>query len=243
MGDKERKYTGRDKSCDRVEYILNTVKGRRVLHLGCADWPFTKSRLEDGSLLHGKVEQVAAAQYGVDMEPQGIDMLRAAGYTDIAVATAEETARRNPFGNAEFDVVLAGEIIEHVSNPGLFLDSLKPLLAAPHARLVLTTVNAYSIFRILYLLLRRIEHVHSDHVAYYSKSTLIKLVEDRGYIVDDFAFFPIGLEHKQAVMKGPRRVLWWMDRLASRYFPAFGNGVMLCCRLERPHPDGRSHTT
>src|SRR5438067_10161270 len=155
----------------RVQFIIETCRGKRVLHLGCSDSPYTERRLADGTILHAMIEKVATVQYGVDSDAVGIEMLRAAGYQNVAVANVEELAERNPFSGVTFDVIVAGEIIEHLSNPGRFLDSIKPLLPT-HATLLLTTVNAYCAYRYAYCLLTRKESVHPDHVYYFSRRTL-----------------------------------------------------------------------
>src|SRR6266446_6466072 len=98
----------------RVQFILEACRGKRVLHLGCSDSPYTERRLADGTILHAMIEKVAAVQYGLDSDATGVDMLRAAGYRNLAVGNVEELGRRNPFSDATFDVVVAGEIIEHL---------------------------------------------------------------------------------------------------------------------------------
>ena len=49
---------------DRVSYILSACLGKRVLHVGCVDAPYTQRRFERGTLLHMAIEKVAAVQYG-----------------------------------------------------------------------------------------------------------------------------------------------------------------------------------
>ena len=79
-----------------------------------------------------------------------------------------------------FDVILAGEMIEHLSNPGLFLRGIKRFMNR-ETILLITTINAYCGMRNVIYALRgkggKNEPVHQDHVAYYSYSTLKLLVE------------------------------------------------------------------
>lgn len=200
-----------------------------MLHLGCADTPYTKFRLDDGTLLYTMIEEVAAVQYGIDLSAEGLEILRDRGYQNLAVADAEQLKVQNPFGEVEFDIIVAGEIIEHLPNPGLFLESLKPLLSKSSAKLILTTVNAYCAHRFFYSLLMREESVHPDHVSYYSRKTLSRLLELHGYEVENFSFYPIGREHEPYINKGRTRVLWWVDRLSSKLNPALADGVMVTC--------------
>lgn len=65
---------------ERTDYILAACRDKRVLHVGCADAPYTSTRLADGTILHGMIERVAAVQYGIDLSAEGIQLLQAAGY-------------------------------------------------------------------------------------------------------------------------------------------------------------------
>lgn len=224
----------RNKIRERTDYILAACRGRTVLHLGCADVPYTEARCQDGTLLHRLIEGVAAEQFGIDSSESGIELLRQQGFKNLAIADAGQMATHNPFGQVEFDVIIAGEIIEHLANPGLFLENLKPLFSKPTTRLVLTTVNAYCAHRFCYSLLTHNESVHPDHVAYYSRKTLTRLLTQCGYEVEDFAWYPVGSEHEQALKRGSAWLLWIADRLAYRFNEVLADGVMATCKIRQP---------
>ena len=214
---------------ERTDYILDACRGKRVLHIGCADTPYTAKRLADGTILHKMIEEVASEQYGIDPSLEGIELLRAAGYRNLAVIDAEGYATRSPFGDTQFDVVVAGETLEHVSNAGSFLDSLGQCLTTTNAKLLLTTINSYCIYRFLYTFLKGGENVHPDHVYYVSHSTLTRLLTRHGYAVEDFSYYPVGREHEQTLNQGRARLMWWADRFAYRFKPELADGVMVTC--------------
>jgi 2-polyprenyl-3-methyl-5-hydroxy-6-metoxy-1,4-benzoquinol methylase len=217
----------------RVDYILDACRGKRVLHVGCADAPYTRRRLDDGTILHAMIEGIAAVQYGIDLNAEGIQMLREAGYTNLAVADVEDLVCNNPFGDIEFDVILAGEILEHLFNPGIFLDGIKPLLKKSSSRLVLTTINAYSAYRFVHALLSGYENVHPEHVCYFSQSTLKRLVTQHGYAIEDFSFYPVGREHEKTLKQGFSWILWYADRFAYKFNPVLADGVIMTCRVAK----------
>lgn len=214
----------------RIDYILEACRDKNVLHVGCADVPLTQRRLDDGTLLYSMIEQIAAVQYGIDLSSEGIEILSQQGYKNLAVANVEDISASKLFGDISFDVIVAGEILEHLSNPGMFLDGIKPLLHSPSSRLVLTTVNAYCAYRFVYAFLMGGEKVHPDHVSYFSRSTLARLLTRHGLEVEDFTFYPVGREHEKYLNTGRTRLLWWADRFAYRFNPALADGIMVTCR-------------
>lgn len=218
------------KTQDRFDYIINLCKSNTVLHLGCTDAPYTTERLQNGTLLHATIEKIAKKQYGIDLDVNGIEALTKAGYQNLATANVEQLYKLKPFGEAQFDVIIAGEIIEHLSNPGLFLDQIKQLMN-PNSKLVVTTVNAYCARRFLYCLLKGYETVHPDHVFYYSKSTLYGLLNRHGFLIDEFAFYGVEKYHKHLLNQGKRRVLWWADQLVNHFAPHLADGVIATCKL------------
>jgi hypothetical protein len=175
----------RIKSCDRVQFILDRIDGKSVLHLGCADWPFTQAKLENETLLHQKMATMAKKLVGVDLEPHAIEIMQQAGINDLTLGNSE--ASLFELLNEKFDVVVAGEIIEHVLNPGLFLDSIKTV-CHEHSQVIITTVNFSPIKKIPRLLWNS-EPVHPDHVYYFSFSTLSCLLVKCGYQVEEWSTY------------------------------------------------------
>ena len=162
---------------DREEYLLGHCRGQTVLHLGCADWPLTRARLRDGSLLHAKLAGVTDRLWGIDASADGIRLMADAGYSNLAaVARADGLA---PTLRRTFDRVVAGEILEHLDDPGSFLAGLRGV-CHPGTLLLLTVPNFASLKRLPRLLWRE-ETVHPDHRAYYSVVTVTRLCREQGF--------------------------------------------------------------
>lgn len=211
----------------RLAFLDEICRQRSVLHFGCTNWPYTRTMLEAGSLLHLRLGAIARELWGLDSDAEGLRTLEASGIPNLVWGDAEALASC-PLDRS-FEVVVAGEILEHLSNPGLFLRGVRRFLA-PEGRLVLTTVNAYCGFRFAQYLFRgrggSAEPVHPDHVAYYSYRTLTHLLAREGYAVESFRFYDLGAEHLPFV---PRRI-----RIANRLFaglaPWTADGVLAVCR-------------
>ncbi|HSR97753.1 MAG TPA: class I SAM-dependent methyltransferase [Kofleriaceae bacterium] len=171
----------RTPAVDRRTYILEACRDRRVLHLGCVDHPFLHERLASGDLLHAAIDAVAAELWGIDLDRVGLETLRAAGFTNLYEADIERLEAIALPGR--FDVIVAGEIVEHLTSPGAFLRQV-PRLLAPGGRLLVTVPSAQSI-RLVANALRRVEVVHPDHKAYFSPHTLTELLASSGLAVVD----------------------------------------------------------
>ena len=86
-----------------------------------------------------------------------------------------------PFKENEFDAVTAGEIIEHLENPNLFLKGAYNILKAG-GTLVLSTPNPNSIWeRILTLNLSRKYFYDPEHFNLYPQRWLIRILERNGF--------------------------------------------------------------
>ena len=119
---------------DRIAYLSELVKGRRVLDIGVVDHAI--GRREESRWLHGAISKCAGSCLGVDVLPEPVAALKARGFNvllrDITSDPLDET----------FETIVCGEVIEHLGNPeGLFRAAAKML--AKGGRLVLTTPNPY----------------------------------------------------------------------------------------------------
>lgn len=212
----------------RVDIIMQMCAGKKVLHLGCANYPYTQNSIDNEMLLHYDLEKSASELYGFDFDQPGLDILAANGTRNLYRADLEKL---DEVALSEtFDVIVAGEMIEHLNNPGLFLTGIQRFMNT-ETRLVLTTVNAYCGMRWFWYGLRgrrgKQEPVHPDHVAYYSYSTLSLLVKRHGLDIDSFMFYDIGKEHR------PHNK-WYLNAVNDVFTsiaPQWADGIIAICRL------------
>lgn len=213
----------------RSDVILEACKGRKVLHLGCTNYPYTQEAIDNDMLLHFEMEKVADELYGLDFDQAGIDILASHGSKNLLQGDLEKLEQLDL--ERTFDVIIAGEMIEHLNNPGLFLTGIQRFMA-PGSKLILTTINAYCAMRFFYYGLRgkrgRVELVHPDHVAYYSYFTLKLLVERHKLHVDTFLFYDIGREHRPH----NRWSLNVLNDVSVFFAPQLSDGIIAVCSLD-----------
>jgi len=160
----------------RERYIIDKCRGKKVLDLGAVG--FYRGWF---SGLHRSIMDVTDSVVGIDIDKTGIERAALQGIRNIHYGDLQK------LGDVDisdtFDVIIAGGVIEHLPNPGLFLMGVKRFFQ-PNTEMILETPNVFSLHR-FYLALRRIEYVHPEHVCYYSYSTLKHMLEIHGYTVKE----------------------------------------------------------
>jgi len=151
---------------NRERHILTFCTGKAVLNIGSASGP-----------LHGAIRKVAKRAYGIDAALSSYD---SCAVRDLDVVTPEPL----PFSYEEFDIIVLGEVIEHLTNPGNLLQQLHHF----HCPLLITVPNAFSAAAIGHMN-KGIECVNKDHVAWYSYHTLKVLIEKSGYKLDKWWWY------------------------------------------------------
>lgn len=213
----------------RLDVVRDLARGKRVLHLGCTNAPYTQEAIDAGMLLHFDLEKEASELWGIDTDERGIEHLRSLGSKNLVIGDLE--SMNDDDLPSTFDVIVAGEMIEHLNNPGQFLRSVSRFMSA-ETLLVVTTINAYCAIRFLWYGFRgdrgRNEMVHPDHVAYYSYSTLKLLIERHEMQVDRFLFYDIGVEHRPF----NSRLINMVNDVSVRIAPQWADGIIAVCRIK-----------
>lgn len=157
-------------------------------------------REDDPNWPHGVLKKITPHVYGVDLELP-------AGYRGNS-SYAEGSAEAFEF-DMSFDVVFAGDLIEHLSNPGLFLERVLAQLRSG-GKLILTTPNAFNLFNIAEKLTKREPTVNPDHTFYFNSKTLLKLLEKNGLRAREVSFlYTLGYAHRESWKKKALNVLYW----------------------------------
>src|SRR6266542_3336686 len=110
---------------DRNSFLLERARGKKVLHLGCADEHVVNQKLSNNAHLHAQLKSVASELWGVDISAEGISQLREAGFDNLIRANVERLDEIDGLRSQHFEVIIAGELIEHLLNPGLLLTSCR----------------------------------------------------------------------------------------------------------------------
>jgi 2-polyprenyl-3-methyl-5-hydroxy-6-metoxy-1,4-benzoquinol methylase len=174
---------------NKAEWILEKVKGSRVLHVGCTDWPLTETRLKAGELLHAQLCEVCEECVGVDMDREGIQELKKLmPEQEFHEMNAEKLLEGEAVSDRTWDYIVAGDVVEHMDNPGMFFQCARKLIK-PGGSILVTVPSTYSAKRFFWILFTKQEQVHPDHTGYFSESTLFRIGERNGLKIAEIAGF------------------------------------------------------
>jgi Methyltransferase domain len=220
---------------DRIRHIAAACAGRCVLDLGALDETAWKCKRGRGVWLHEEIANVARRVNGIDNS----EMIPPAGLTTAANAriTRGEIMELEPLlaGLDERpEVVVAGELIEHLENPLQFLRQFHGARGLAGSLLIFSTPNATALHNVLVGAIGR-ESTHHDHLCILSYKTLATLCRRAGFsdwtIVPYYARFTEMRERH----RGPARLAIQMVERAVNclewLFPLLSFGYVVEVRL------------
>lgn len=154
-----------------------TGENNTVLDLGCIDGTLGGILIKNNNTV-----------YGIDASAAAIPLAIEKGVK----AKTGNLEEKLDFTDNMFDVVTAGEIIEHIFDIDLFLEEIHRVLK-PSGRLVLTTPNLAAFGRRLLLLLNKNPLIEisftgnaAGHIRYFVKQTLFDILKTHNFEIIDF---------------------------------------------------------
>ena len=149
----------------RIEVFARLCKDKRVLHIGCADWPITSP----DTSLHLGLQKYCAQLDGFDIHEEALTQLRPFVHGKLFSHLDEITEH--------YDLVLVPEVMEHVPNVQEFLAQLNKINTQKY---VITVPDAYSCFARHFDYVADteafVEVVHPDHNCWYTPYTLSNVI-------------------------------------------------------------------
>jgi 2-polyprenyl-3-methyl-5-hydroxy-6-metoxy-1,4-benzoquinol methylase len=170
----------------KAELLERRISGRRVLHLGAVGETYSdpQARIDLApESVHAWITAVAAECVGVDYDAGSVKALTESGTFDNLICADVTTLTREEIPLEHIDVVVIGDIIEHLSRPGDMLDAMHNFIDEG-TEVVLTTPNALALPVFLrHLRDQEIEGV--DHVASFNRASLENLLTRHGWRIED----------------------------------------------------------
>jgi len=173
---------------DRISFLVNMVKDKRIIDLGCIDHlDIIESKIRNNTWLHKRLVESSQFCIGIDINREGVDYIRRLGYKNVyAGDILEDEEIRELILSQYWDLLVMGEVIEHIENPIFFLKKLREIYKEKIKYLILTTPNVFSLVHFKLAFLNNIEFINSDHKYYFSPYTLAKVMTISGFRVISF---------------------------------------------------------
>jgi len=220
------------KPVDRLFYISKLCKDKRVLDIGCYDETAVKLKENNGYWLHSLIAKEAKKVIGIDSSV----LIK----SDIKTGPRSKIIRKDLYDlNESFakankvDVIVAGELIEHISDVTKFLQLIKNLY--PKKILILTMPNATSLISVLLAFFNR-ESSHKDHIQIFSYKTLYALCMKNGF--KKFKIIPYHVKFTEMYLKSSKIAKYFIKiaekiiNFGENIFPMLSGGYILKIKLE-----------
>lgn len=171
----------RDSIDDRAEFLVDRCRGRRVLDIGCV--AHDVARMQSPQWLHGRIAAVADVCLGVDVLDDGVAEMNRLGFRALS---HDLTDGPGPIAaEGPFDVIVAGELIEHVGSIDMLFQAARDLLSAS-GELVITTPNPWAPARVR-AGQRGDVWENVDHILFAFPSGVAELAERHGLVLAEAA--------------------------------------------------------
>lgn len=186
----------------RKDKIVELCAGKTVLHLGFIQHSHLyKKLIKDKKWLHEKLSSCSKRLVGVDFLEKDVEYIKnmygyECYYGDVTQLDSVPLSE-------QFDVIVCGELIEHIDNAGLMLNGLKPFMDTSSI-LIITSPNPWSSERLKLIKNGYLENewLNTEHVCWYSYETLKQLLERYGYCEKSFDYY-YGQEEKEYFSRDP----------------------------------------
>lgn len=168
------------------EPLLLGIDGEpgRVLELGCAAGMFGKVLKQRHPRAH--VTGIEAGRAAAEVASTRLDRVICARVEDVDFAA-------QGIAHGEFDLVIAGDILEHLTNPWAMLASLHPLIA-PGGRLLASIPNVRNLQVLEGLVVNgRFDYAERGlldvtHLRFFALDDIRLMFDETGYAVEAFSF-------------------------------------------------------
>jgi len=164
---------------DKNELILNLCRGKNVLDLGCIDHSAATALELGDNWLHKQIKDVAYHVIGIDILEEDTNILNNIGFEIICADVENFDLGRT------YDVIVAGDLIEHLSNIGLFLNSVRKHMHEDSI-LIITTPNPFNIEQAMSAIFDNVIYVNDQHATWLSPHNFWELSARHNLFLIDF---------------------------------------------------------
>lgn len=177
-------------SLDRAGFIVAQCKNKNVLHVGACDHEdLIKDKINRGTWLQQQIEEEANSVVGVDINKSAVELCQSLGVDSVYFYDLIKDIK--PIielgGNKGYDIMVLGEMLEHLDNPIGFLSEIKKNYQGIVKEMIISVPNALCYKNFVQILEGR-ECINSDHRFWFTPYTLAKVIISAGMDLDNIYF-------------------------------------------------------
>jgi SAM-dependent methyltransferase len=164
---------------DRIKYLSSLAKDKSVLDVGVVE--HTHEAVNSPEWLHKNLAREAATCLGVDILEEEVNYLVSLGFNIVCADIVTKPL------SEKFDLIVCGEVLEHVGNVADFLNALASMLK-PSGRIVVTVPNPWYINVIVKNMIGKNPYVDNvDHVSWFDPCTLTESGKRNHLLLDKYS--------------------------------------------------------
>jgi 2-polyprenyl-3-methyl-5-hydroxy-6-metoxy-1,4-benzoquinol methylase len=163
----------------KTKFVVNFCKGKDVLDVGCVQ--HNPENYKSKFWLHKALREISGSIVGMDLYEPGVAFLRDHGF-NVIVGDAQSFDL-----GKQFDVIVAGDLIEHLGNLNGFLESCKKHLK-PDGVLLISTPNPWYWRNVVKAALHASVSNNPEHTMWLCPVTLRQLAARHGLTVTQVEF-------------------------------------------------------
>lgn len=199
---------------ERIKIVLKLIgKGKKVLDIACYD-----------GYIGEKIKNNNNKVFGVDASKGAVAIAAKRGL----ITRVSDIEKGLPYKDNFYDMVFAGEVIEHIVDTDFFMEEIKRVLKR-NGELVITTPNIASLDRRLMLLFNQNPFLPASfdfpantpagHLRFFNNRLLLNFLKHKGFKI-------ISIESD--VWSFPREIY---SRSLAKLFPSMGFSLIVKCRI------------
>jgi 2-polyprenyl-3-methyl-5-hydroxy-6-metoxy-1,4-benzoquinol methylase len=206
----------------RFVIIPKLVQGKKIIHIGCLDHDPTvvSHKIKRNKWMHKCLCDVTKRCLGIDIQKEGISFLKnTLGYQDVEYWDITLPGNRR-IEEEQWDYVVLPEVLEHIGNPVHFLEKIRENVGCVAKKIIITVPNVFSLNTSL-LRYKGVESINTDHRFWFTPYTIMKVVTDAGYTIEDVTMCKATPITPYSVIKN----------LYYKLFPLLRNDILVVARF------------
>jgi 2-polyprenyl-3-methyl-5-hydroxy-6-metoxy-1,4-benzoquinol methylase len=163
----------------KIRFAVKYCRNRDVLDIGCVQ--HNPENYKSKYWMHKALKAVSSDIVGIDLYKPGVEYLNRLGYNVIFA-----DAQQFDLGK-KFDVIVAGDIIEHLEDFHGFIESCKKHMHSK-SRLIISTPNPWYWRNVIKAALGREVNNNPEHTCWLCPRTLRQLLSRHNLVIGEIVF-------------------------------------------------------